>query len=187
MAKKSYAAPDKDAGWGLIYRLNNLWGQVDPKATQGKVDEWNFVLDRIYCNLLYANDMIVKRIYQCNEGHTFATFEKKKECPSCRNSTAIKSPIKLIKIESIELSDEDEMVYKFLTKKIKDAVNNKINAMKKPTDKKTREKTKNLEECKEEHYRALMMKDIWLRKFMQDLGLYLKVSQNDPSHALFGQ
>ncbi len=185
MAKKQYASPDKDAGWGLIYRLNNLWGQVDPKATKGDYDDWNFVLDRIYCNLLYANEMVIKRIYQCDKGHKFSTFNKKKECPTCIQDTGDKTKIRLIRIESIALSDEDEMIYKFLTKQIRDANNAKLKAIRKP--KGDLEKgMKSLEECKEIHYRALMMKDIWVRKFMQELGLYLKVSHNDPSGALFG-
>jgi len=186
MTKHKNFSPNIDAGWGLIYRLNSLWGQVDPKAVSGDYDGWNFVLDRIYCNLLYSNDMIVKRIYQCEQGHKFSTFEKKSECPQCRKSTAAKSNVKLIEIQTIELSDEDEMIYKFLTKKIKDAVNSKMKAMNKIKDKGPLNKIKSLEESKEEHYRALMMKDIWLRKFMQDLRLYLKVSSSDPSNALFG-
>jgi len=60
MVKKAgFNSPDKDAGWGLIYRLNNLWAQVDPKATSGDYEGWNFVLDRIYCNLLYEDNMII--------------------------------------------------------------------------------------------------------------------------------
>ncbi len=185
MAKKTYASPDKDAGWGLIYRLNNLWGQVDPKATKGDYDGWNFVLDRIYCNLLYANDMVIKRIYTCGRGHKFSTFNKKKECPTCRKDTGNKSAIQLIKIESIDLSDEDEMIYNFLTKQIRDANNSKIKATRKPKGDSDKG-IKSLEECKEKHYRALMMKDIWVRKFMQELGLYLKVSHGDPSSAMLG-
>ena len=48
-------------------------------------------------------------------------------------------------------------------------------------------KGKNLEQSKADYYKALMMKDIWLRKFMQSKGLYLRVVSNDPSNALFGQ
>jgi len=187
MKNKAYASPDKDAGWGLIYRLNNLWGQVDPKATSGNLDSWNWVLDRIYCNLLYGEDLVIKKIYECKEGHKISTYQKLKECPTCLKSQIVKSKLKLIRIESIELSDEDEMVYKFLTRKITQAKNNtlKMSKVQKGQPKKDENK-KNIEDYKEEHYLAVMMKDIWLRKFMQDLGLYLKVSHSDPSHALFG-
>ena len=181
--KKKYSSPDKDAGWGLIYRLNSLWAQVDPKATGGDYDGWNFVLDRIYCNLLYGNEMIVKRVYQCENKHKFSTFEKKKECPRCRKTTGIKSEIKLIRIDSVELSDEDEMIYNFLTNKIEEAMNNRIKASKTENKK---HNNKSIEEYKKEHYKALMTKDIWLRKFMQELGLYLKVIESDPSRSLLG-
>jgi hypothetical protein len=182
MIKKKYSSPDKDAGWGLIYRMNSLWSQVDPKATSGDYEGWNFVLDRIYCNLLYDDEMIIKRIYKCDRGHTFSTFKKTAQCLKCLK-TKEKTNIRLIKIESVELSEEDELIYKFLTTKIKDAMNNKINAIKSETKK---YKDKPLEEYKEEHYRSLMMKDIWLRKFMQGLGLYLKVVERDLSNALLG-
>lgn len=183
MIKKKYSSPDKDAGWGLIYRMNNLWGQVDPKATSGDYDGWNFVLDRIYCNLLYEKDMVIKRVYKCERGHTFSTMQLKKECPICRKSKGIKSEIKIIKIISIELSEDDKMVYDFLTRVIETAVNNKLKATQ-SEDKKYNNKT--IEEYKREHYKSLMMKDIWLRKFMQGLGLYLKVLEKDPSHAMMG-
>ena len=49
--------PNIDAGIGLIYRLNALWNQVDYAALNGDFERWNFVLDRIYCNLLYRNNL----------------------------------------------------------------------------------------------------------------------------------
>lgn len=50
-----------DAGLGLIYRLNLLWGKVDEAACSGSFDKWNILLDRILCNLLYKEDFeIVK-------------------------------------------------------------------------------------------------------------------------------
>jgi hypothetical protein len=42
------------------------------------------------------------------------------------------------------------------------------------------------ETCKEEHYRVLLMKDIWLRKIMMERGLYLKEFEFDPSRAMWG-
>jgi len=183
MIKKKFSSPDKDAGWGLIYRLNNLWAQVDPKATGGDYEGWNFVLDRIYCNLLYDKEMIIKKVYKCEYGHIFSSFKKRKECPKCRKSKGIKSEIKVIRINSIELSEEDKIVYEFLTDKIETAINGKIKAMK--SEKKIYE-GKSIENYKKEYYQALMMKDIWIRKFMQELKLYLKVVERDPSSAMMG-
>ena len=187
MARKSaILSPDKDAGWGLIYRLNSLWSQVDPKATSGDYDGWNFVLDRIYCNLLYEDNMLVTKIYKCENGHEFSSLTKRKECPKCLKEKKMGIQIKLIKIENVELSDEDEMVYKYLTDKIAAEKNNIKRAVKLIQKPDVKEKSKSLEQSKADYYRTLMMKDIWLRKFMQELGLYLKVIERDPSRALFG-
>lgn len=61
MAKMEFN-PDKDAGWGLIYRLNGLWAQVDGPALSGNYQEWNIILDRIFANLDYQDDWeIVKK------------------------------------------------------------------------------------------------------------------------------
>jgi len=192
MAKKSaILSPDKDAGWGLIYRLNNLWAQVDPKATGGDYEGWNFVLDRIYCNLLYEDNMIITRVYECDKGHRFLSVNERKECPRCREETKDKVPIDLVGVKRVKLSNEDEMIYEHLTKKITTEKNNIKRAIKKQTEKSNeklvdKSNGKNLEQSKEDYYRALMMKDIWLRKFMQGKGLYLKVLKSDPSRALFG-
>lgn len=51
--------PDKDTGWGLIFRLNRLWDKADHKALTGDYDGWELTLDRIYSNLLYREEMII--------------------------------------------------------------------------------------------------------------------------------
>ena len=45
--------PDKDAGWGLIFRLNALWEKVDRRAEIGDYEGWEVVLDRVFSNLMY--------------------------------------------------------------------------------------------------------------------------------------
>jgi len=56
MGAKAEFNPDKDAGWGLIYRLNNLWAQVDGPARSGDYGEWNIILDRLFANLDYDDE-----------------------------------------------------------------------------------------------------------------------------------
>jgi hypothetical protein len=51
--------PGLDASLGLIYRLNILFFEADKESQRGEFDSWNVVLDRIYCNLLYKNDIQV--------------------------------------------------------------------------------------------------------------------------------
>jgi len=55
----SNSQPGLDASLGLIYRLNILFFEADKESQRGEFDSWNVVLDRIYCNLLYKNDIQV--------------------------------------------------------------------------------------------------------------------------------
>lgn len=58
MASRHYdPALPVDASLGLIFRLNQLWKEVDDLAFKGYFNEWNFKLDRIFSNLLYKNRM----------------------------------------------------------------------------------------------------------------------------------
>jgi len=52
--------PERDASLGLVFRLNYLWAQADFMALAGKYDEWNNVLDCIYRNLSYREEIIVE-------------------------------------------------------------------------------------------------------------------------------
>lgn len=151
--KKPSLVPQQDTGWGLIYRLNDLFGKVEKFAPSGRYDDWNFTLDRIWCNLLYRNDIEVE---EDGEG----------------------------KIISVELSEQDTRIKFFLDKKIMIAKSN-VNRVS-DGDSKTFN-GKKLAEAKLEYYNSLMLKDIWLRKFMSQLGLYLKEVEHDPSKAIYGR
>ena len=48
--------PEADASYGLIYRLNYLWGRADGVALTGNLDQWELILDRLFSNLLYRED-----------------------------------------------------------------------------------------------------------------------------------
>ena len=54
-----------DASQGLIFRLNMLWQRSDFPASEGNFEKWNFILDRIFCNLMYKNNL---DILKDNEG-----------------------------------------------------------------------------------------------------------------------
>jgi len=144
----AYSQPNLDASLGLIFRLNILWAKVDNHAEAGDYDGWNILLDRIYCNLLYREDLVVK---------TDAATKK---------------------ITEVKLSDEDERVYKYLTTNIFKAKAQYFRT----SFKKLTEKTI----MKSRWYRAVMLKDIWLRKHMQKLKLYLKEVEHSPGSSLFG-
>jgi len=139
-----------DASLGLIFRLNNLWSNADNKALAGDIDGWNFVLDRIYCNLLYRNPL--EATYGGEDGKT---------------------------VTDVHLNEEAEVVYRQMRRKINMAKIAMKNAL----------KSKNRLDYsmkKEVLYRTVMFKDIWLRKFMQELGLYLKEVEFNPATAMFG-
>lgn len=145
-------SPDRDASLGLIFRLNNLWAQVDVPASNGDYKKWNSILDRIYCNLLYENEIEIIKDEKTNE------------------------------IKNIKLNDEDEKEYTFLSKKVFfwktkwGSVGNQRNKNGIPL--------KML--AWNNWYHALQLKDIWLRKLMQRLGLYMKVIEHRPGTAFFG-
>lgn len=51
--------PEVDTSFGLIYRLNYLWGRVDREALNGRLDQWELTLDRIFANLLYRKAVVL--------------------------------------------------------------------------------------------------------------------------------
>jgi len=139
------SSPSLDTSLGLIFRLNNLWQKTDAPAASGDFDRWNFILDRIFCNLLFKNGLDV----------------------TTKNGKVIK----------VNLCEEDQQVYEYLNQKVLEAKQKMKNA-----------KTKlDFSSAKGELYKALMMKDVGLRKFMNDpLKLYLKQIDSNPARAMWG-
>lgn len=137
-----------DSGIGLVMRLNYLWSRADAHCLQGQMDDWNHVLDRIYCNLLYREEMVDKR------------DEVTK------------------KIISVSLNDTEIERFDYFKDKIREL---KIQ-MNKCMNKRDRP---GYIQAKEDYYNSLMEKDIWLRKFMTVLGLYLKEYDQHTNSAIF--
>jgi len=152
MAKAKYRdySPNVDAGYGLIYRLNDLWNGADRKALSGDLDGWNHVLNAIYRNLSYRNSIEIE-------------YEDEEKT----------------KIKSMKLAEEDSIVFnKFSTmiKQMKLKIHQAIAAKNRAEYNK----------ANNEFHRILALKDVWLRKFMQERGLYLKEVEFDPSRAMWG-
>ena len=151
--KKKTTTPQQNAGWGLIFRLNDLWKEVEGHAPKGEYDFWNFKLDRIWCNLLYRGEVEVER-------------DKKTKV-----------------ITSMKLSADDLEEKEFLDQQIskwKNEAKRLIDGEGKVTNKKI------YNQANRKQYNALMVKDIWLRKFMNKLDLYLQEIEFDPSKAIYG-
>ena len=155
--------PDKDAGWGLIYRLNNLWSRVDLPAEHGDYDSWNNILDRIYCNLLYRNKMEITMVDELNQDGV----------PNGKK-----------KVGAVKINEEVAEVYNFMTKNVFKAKGDFFKSSKLATQNPARKNDALI--ARSRWYHAVMMKDIWLRKYMQELGLYLKEVERSPGSALFG-
>lgn len=136
--------PERDASLGLVFRLNFLWAQTDYAALEGNYDKWNNILDRVYCNLLYKEEIEVEE----EDG----------------------------KITKVKLSIKDVRVYAFLSKN--------IHIIKREFMKSTK-REKSIKRSK--WYHAIQKKDIWLRKLMQTLKLYLKENIRTPGNAMFGK
>ena len=147
---------DKDTGWGVIFRLNALFNEVEELAPSGKYDTWNFKLDRIWSNLMYREDL---KIEEDPDGH----------------------------ILSVEFDEEAYEIKVFFDKKIAE-IKKEIRKLRKEYtgEPNNFEKTKKYICEKNKLYLVILKKEIWLRKWMRELQLYLKEIVKDPSGAMFG-
>ena len=148
--------PQQDTGWGVIYRLNGLFAEVEELAPSGKYDEWNIKLDRIWSNLVYRNAL---------------EWEK--------DDTG--------KITSVKLSDDDFARKDFLDKEVLLAKSLISKARKKILPEEGNRVNPEYIQAKKKLYRTLMLKEIWLRKYMHELGLYLKEISHNPAGSMFGK
>ncbi len=137
--------PKNDATLGLIFRLNALWAEADIHAKNGDYDSWNNILDRIYCNLLYREDLVVVKDEKTG------------------------------KIISIDLSDKDKQEYNFLTSQI-----SKYKRLCLRATGTYKPGISNRRLMKSNWFKKLKLKDIWVRKLMSELGLYIKETISDP-------
>jgi len=156
MAYKSNVTPQQDTGWGVIYRLNDLFREIETLATNGKYDEWNYKLDRIFSNLCYRNPLKIEK--DKNEN-----------------------------ISSIEFDEESFRVKLFLdTQILKHKRDMKIAEKKIPVGHES-SKSKEWIKAKKELYKSIFLKEVWLRKYMSELGLYLKEVEYNPAGAMWGK
>jgi hypothetical protein len=78
-------------------------------------------------------------------------------------------------ITEIKLDKEDTEIYDFLNKKIasiKNAIKKEVNPIVK-------------KKLSHSYYLALTTKDVWIRKKMMELGLYLRETDRDPRKAIY--
>jgi len=148
--------PQQDTGWGVIYRLNGLFAEVEELAPAGKYDEWNIKLDRIWSNLVYRNPL------------EWTTNKDKK-------------------IIGVRLSDEDFERKDFLDTQILKSKSEISTAKKKMLPEDEKKVTREYILAKRKLYKSLMLKEIWLRKYMYELGLYLKELEHNPAGAMWGK
>ena len=160
-----------DAGYGLIYRLNDLWNGADRAALVGDLDKWNHILNAIFRNLCYRGAMEI-------------TYEEEDKKTEVLNLPTLRSNVKKTispstPIKTIKLNPEDSLVFEKFRKLIKVV---KVQLYKAMQNKKRGE----YNVSREDYQEILSKKDIWLRKFMQDRGLYLREVEFDPSRVMWG-
>ncbi len=143
--------PKNDATLGLIFRLNALWAEADIHAKDGDYNAWNNILDRIYCNLLYREELVIKKDEKTG------------------------------KIMDMDLSIKDEEEYKFLTSRI-----SKYKIIHSRATGIYKKGITNKNVARSLWFKAIRLKDIWLRKLMNELNLYIKETVKTPGSAMFG-
>lgn len=146
----------QDTGWGVIFRLNTLFAEVEDLCFQGKYDDWNIKLDRIWSNLLYRNPL---------------------EWVQNKRGDYI----------DVKFSEEDINKKNFLDGRILEAKREMSEARKKCTPDVEVERTRGWIVGKRKLYKALLIKEIWIRKLMHQLGLYLKEIEYNPAGAMWGK
>ena len=156
MAYKSNVTPQQDTGWGVIYRLNDLFREVEVLSPSGKYDEWDFKLDRIWSNLMYRNPLDIK-------------FDDKKN------------------VISVKFDEDAYTVKLYFDNEILKSKKEMNDARRKIPEGKDSLKCKNYVIGKRKLYKTILLKEIWLRKYMQELGLYLKEVEHNPAGAMWGK
>ena len=143
--------PKYDSTLGLIFRLNALWAEADMHAKNGDYDQWNNILDRLYCNLSYREEITIEKDGGGN-------------------------------IINIKLLEKDKKVYNYLSLKI-----SKFKSISKRIKGVTKKGTPKRKIAKSLWFKSLMLKDIWLRKYMNTLNLYIKETTRTPGSVMFGK
>jgi len=156
MRYKSDVTTQQDTGWGVIYRLNDLFREVENLAPSGKYDEWNYKLDRIFSNLCYRNPLKI---------------EKDKNG----------------KIIFIDFNEEAYKIKLFFDKQILKYKKEMTDAKRKVPVGQEDKVNKDWIKAKKLLYKQILIKEIWLRKYMQELGLYLKEVEYNPAGAMWGK
>jgi len=72
---KEQADPSVDSSLGLVFRLNNLWADVDHYSRQNvdKWGDWDLTLDAIYQNLSYDPDTESAKIILVESNYALLT------------------------------------------------------------------------------------------------------------------
>ena len=147
--------PDKDTGWGLINRLNNILYKIEYAVDSGDYEKWNRLLDRVFINITYKNSAEI--VYD-GDGKMIDIQLPKADIEVF---SKINERVKIIKNEIQRLMDEE--------RKSKGKIHHDIR----------------VSHLKTKLYNIYVKKDIWVRKKMFQVGLYLKASDSDPSKAIY--
>jgi len=154
----------------MAYRNN--WSQSSSKDTGwGLIFRLNSIMGKIENDLETGNlekwNLHIDRIY------TNILYKNDSEITYDKNG----------KIQDVMFSKEDVEVFTNFAQKIKAIKNQIYKTMSVGEEERS---GKSLYELKEELYNLLFKKDIWIRKKMFTLKLYLRESESDPRKAIYG-
>jgi len=148
--------PRQDTGWGLIFRLNLLFGKIEEDVDRDDLDSWNKHIDAIYRNILY---------------------KQKEEIVKDENG----------KIKDVRFNQADVEIFSKFAQQI-DVIKKEMHSIRgnNPYVEPDIESGNQLFALKMKFYNIVFKKDIWIRKKMYQLDLYLKQAEHDPRKAIYG-
>lgn len=143
----------KDTSWGLIYRLNELFRQIETDVAGGNHVNWNLRLDRIFANICFKNPVEVTKDEKGN-------------------------------ILDVQIKEDDIIIFQHFNRKIK-TIQDKINFISTNDNLYDDQKKKEITKLKNDLYDLLYQKDLWMRKLLFHLKLYLQNEQAEPAKAIY--
>lgn len=149
--------PNLDTGWGLIFRLNDLFRDIDRIACLGRYDEWNIKIDRIWANLTFEKEMLPIK----NEDGEIVELKYNEE--DIKEKEYLDNKIRIAKSE---LRSNYERCKRLERNHLGD---------------------KEYIKAKNNLYQAMMNKDVWIRKLMHKYKMYITTKKHNPAGAMFNK
>jgi len=171
-----HKTPIVDTSIGIVMRLNSYWIQADQFCSESEFRAWNNILDIIFRTLNYEDQVEQIRDEKTDEFIEVKFRDKEKENNNYFSTKINSANLFYNKaIKEYKGFRDDDYPENLSFEDRERGIRNKKVFLKTQVIKGKRL----LRE-------ALEQKDMWLRKYMHRLGLYLKTYDSQTSNALFG-